>query len=86
MATVKKSTIKRLSRGEIHDKKVKAMNIKNHEALAFGLADLIAKNPRIEWEIVSNYLRRNHKLMVDETPEERNFRINLFKNKNDGLS
>jgi hypothetical protein len=40
------------------DKKIAQNNIKNHEALAFGIAALVAKNPRIEFEIVSNYLKR----------------------------
>ncbi len=78
MATKTKSS-KRLSRAEKHDKKVKASNIKNHEALAFGLADLIAKNPRIEFEIVSNYLDRKHMRMVAETPEERAFADKITK-------
>ncbi len=73
MTTVKKSPIKRLSKSEKFDKEIEAMNIKNHEALAFGLVDLIAKNCRIEREIVSNYLNRNKKFLIDRTPEENEF-------------
>ncbi len=41
-------------------------NIQNNEAMAFGIVELVAKNPRIEWEIVHNYLTRNNRVMIDK--------------------
>lgn len=83
MATIGKKSSKRLSKREkemiAFEKRIKERNIKNHEALAFGLVDLIAKNTRIEWEIVHRYLERNHKRMVDETPEEREYTERMTK-------
>ena len=49
-------------------------NAANHEALALALPALIAKNPRVEFEIVSNYLRRNNKYMVDRDEHHQNMR------------
>lgn len=59
-----------------YDRKVKAhtdameanIDQRNAEAnknLAFGIAKLIADNPRIEWEIVSTYLERTGQVLVN---------------------
>jgi len=61
------------ARAKAQDERITKANIKNNEALAFGIAELVAKNPHIEWEIVSNYLDRKSKYLVDREETDRAF-------------
>ena len=47
------------------DAEITQRNTANNETLVSALPALIARHPRIEWQIVKNYLDRNGRIMVD---------------------
>lgn len=53
------------------DAQIDAANRRNFEAIANALPGVVKLSPRIEWEIVSNYLKRNNRVMVDKDEQEK---------------
>lgn len=64
--TAKVRTEKQVAKDVATDKaEMDKQNAQAHEALAFGIAALIASDPRIEWQIVQAYCKRENKYLVD---------------------
>lgn len=53
--------------------KIEMNKVKANESLAMALVENIAKNPRIEFFIVSNYCEREGKVLADEAETNRKF-------------
>src|SRR5262245_33723539 len=47
------------------DAEIETHNAAEHKQLVMGIAQLIAQDRSVEWEIIHNYLRREQKYLVD---------------------
>lgn len=59
-----KTNRKKVSKGKILDAQIEKITTAEHKQLALSLPGVIAQDRRVEWEIVSNYLRRTNQLLV----------------------
>jgi hypothetical protein len=49
------------------DRRVERKNTVSHAKLALGIVELVAQNPRAEWDIVSKWLERQGRVAVLKT-------------------